>query len=137
MKTVLMPLPSTDFDPTESAVPWSILSAHGHHVIFATPDGKPGQADPRMVHGTGLGMLAPVLRADVNGQAAYARMSRIWNRRYCKMPLPIFLSRQSLSALFATALCSPQDPNCLPAFQFCMAKRLPRSPNAWNYRRGL
>lgn len=74
MKTVLMPLPSTDFDPTESAVPWSILSAHGHHVIFATPDGKPGQADPRMVHGTGLGMLAPVLRADVNGQAAYARM---------------------------------------------------------------
>jgi len=74
MKTVLMPLPSTDFDPTESAVPWSILSAHGHHVIFATPDGKPGQADPRMVNGNGLGLLAPVLRADANGRAAYARM---------------------------------------------------------------
>ncbi len=74
MKTILMPLPSTDFDPTESAVPWSIFSACGHRVVFATPDGKPGQADPRMVLGTGLGLLALMLRADANGQAAYARM---------------------------------------------------------------
>jgi len=27
MATVLMPLPSSDFDPTESGVPWRLLSA--------------------------------------------------------------------------------------------------------------
>ena len=75
MKTILMPLPNTDFDPTESAVPWSILRANGHQVVFATPDGQYAQADQRMVHGTGLGVLAPILRADANGQAAYARMA--------------------------------------------------------------
>ena len=74
MATVLMPLPSTDFDPTESAVPWAILVATGHRVVFATPNGKGGNADPKMVGGQGLGPLAPMLRADANGQRAYAQM---------------------------------------------------------------
>ena len=48
---ILCPLPSIDFDPTEVAVPWQVLSAAGHEVIFATPNGMPGSADHRMVTG--------------------------------------------------------------------------------------
>ena len=39
MVTVLMPLPACDFDPTEVAVSWQVLSAAGHDVVFATPSG--------------------------------------------------------------------------------------------------
>lgn len=74
MPRVLMPLPSTDFDPSESAVPWKILSGHGIEVVFATPDGKPGQADQRMLLGSGLGPLTRVLRANAQARAAYAAM---------------------------------------------------------------
>ena len=75
MATILMPLPSNDFDPTEAAVPWLILVAKGHRVVFATPDGKPGKADAKMVTGRGLGLLASILRADANGKKAYAQMA--------------------------------------------------------------
>lgn len=74
MARILIPLPSTDFDPTESAVPWQVLTTAGHTVIFATPNGAPGAADPIMVTGKGLGLLAPLLMADANGRAAYAAM---------------------------------------------------------------
>lgn len=74
MATVLIPLPSRDFDPTEAGVPWRELSARGHQVRFATPDGNKAQADPRMVHGTGLGPLRSLLRADENGRADYHAM---------------------------------------------------------------
>ena len=76
MATVLMPLPRQDFDPTETGVPWCRLSERGHRVVFATPDGAPGAADPRMVTGQGLGLLAPLLRADAQGRGAYEAMSR-------------------------------------------------------------
>ena len=69
-----MPLPTRGFDPTEAAVPWKVLSARGHDVSFATPDGKPSSADPIMVTGKGLGLLKYVLRADANGRTAYAEM---------------------------------------------------------------
>ncbi|HUN52080.1 MAG TPA: type 1 glutamine amidotransferase domain-containing protein [Candidatus Sulfotelmatobacter sp.] len=75
MARVLMPLPDRDFDPTETGVPWLALAARGHQVVFATPSGRPGEADPRMVTGRGLGILAAFLRADRNGRAAYAAMS--------------------------------------------------------------
>ena len=74
MPTVLIPLPSRDFDPTETGVPWRALRARGHNVVFATPDGRPGQADSKMVTGAGLGLLAPLLRADAAGRAAYSEM---------------------------------------------------------------
>lgn len=74
MATIVVPIPSTDFDPTETAVPWAMLRAAGHRLCFATPDGRPGRADDRMVNGTGLGPLAPLLRADANGRAAYAAL---------------------------------------------------------------
>ena len=75
MATVLIPLPHCDFDPTEAAVPWAELTRRGHQVRFATPDGAIAQADARMLHGTGLGPLRRILRADANGCAAYAAMS--------------------------------------------------------------
>jgi protease I len=71
MSTVLIPLPRSDFDPTEVAVPWRILQAAGHRIVFATPDGGPASADPVMVTGAGLGLLAGMLRADTNGRSAY------------------------------------------------------------------
>ena len=74
MANILIPLPATDFDPTESAVPWRVLSTAGHAVRFATPDGKPASADPIMVTGQGLGWLKGVLQADSNGRSAYAAM---------------------------------------------------------------
>jgi protease I len=74
MATVLMPLPNRDFDPTETGIPWRILSGLGHQVVFATPDGEPGTADGRMVTGEGLGLLAPVLKADRNGRSAHDAM---------------------------------------------------------------
>src|SRR5579859_2169323 len=75
MATILMPLPSRDFDPSESGIPWRVLCGQGHRVVIATPDGAPGEADPRMVTGEGLGLLAPVLKADRNGLAAYRALS--------------------------------------------------------------
>lgn len=69
--TLLIPLPNTDFDPTEVAVPWRILKAAGHRFVFATPDGGRASADPVMVTGRGLGPLAGLLRADANGREAY------------------------------------------------------------------
>jgi len=75
MPTVLVPIPTADFDPTETAVPWKVLRARGIGVVFATPDGKPGNADARMLTGRGLGVLAAVLKADANGRQAYAEMA--------------------------------------------------------------
>jgi len=74
MASILVPIPDTDFDPTETAVPWKILRAAGHALVFATPDGRRGQADPRMLTGAGLGVLAPLLRADANARAAYGEL---------------------------------------------------------------
>jgi protease I len=74
MALILMPLPRQDFDPTETAVPWRELTQRGHQVCFATLDGSVAKADPRMVHGTGLGPWKALLRADENGRAAYFAM---------------------------------------------------------------
>jgi protease I len=46
MATLLMPLPESDFDPTESGVPWRTMRDHGHCVVFATPSGRTARADP-------------------------------------------------------------------------------------------
>ena len=39
MANILMPLPDKDFDVTEVAVPWRLLTNAGHQVIFATEQG--------------------------------------------------------------------------------------------------
>ncbi|MFV2073910.1 MAG: type 1 glutamine amidotransferase domain-containing protein [Thermoanaerobaculales bacterium] len=74
VSSILVPIPRTDFDPTEVAVPWRVLTEAGVAVRFATLDGTPGTADPRMVTGNGLGPLKLVLRADARGRDAYARL---------------------------------------------------------------
>lgn len=74
-RRVLIPLPGSDFDPTECAVPWRRLTAAGIATAFATPDGQAAVADPRMLQGTGLGPLAPFLRAAGPGRAAYALLA--------------------------------------------------------------
>lgn len=64
MASVIIPLPNLDFDPSEVAIPWKILSGQGHRVLFATPDGSQAQADPLMLSGEGLDFwgLIPGLR---------------------------------------------------------------------------
>lgn len=86
MAHVLVPLPSHDFDPTEIAVSWSVLTGRGHRVSFATPDGRPGEADPIMVSGRGLDPWSPLpllgrlkligllLRANADARRAYREM---------------------------------------------------------------
>jgi protease I len=57
-------------------VPWSVLTEAGHTCVFATPDGRPAQADVRMLDGRGLGLLAPLLRARGDAVADHDRMTR-------------------------------------------------------------
>ncbi len=69
-----MPIPARDFDPTEVAVSWKVLTARGHDVVFATPDGRPGAADDIMLTGRGLPLVGRLLRANADGRAAHAEM---------------------------------------------------------------
>lgn len=39
MSTIWIPLPETDFDVTEVAVPWKLLTEAGHSVVLATEAG--------------------------------------------------------------------------------------------------
>jgi putative intracellular protease/amidase len=54
---VLIPLPDRDFDTTEVAVPWRVLTDHGHQVVFATEYGNAAQCDPRLLTGVVFGKL--------------------------------------------------------------------------------
>ena len=73
-KRVLIPLSHTDFDPTESSVPWKILTEQGVDVVFATSSGQEASCDNIMLTGRGLRFLSPFLRADQYGRAAYYEM---------------------------------------------------------------
>jgi putative intracellular protease/amidase len=86
MARVLIPIPDQDFDPTEVAVGWKVLSRLGHEVRFATPDARASRGDELMVTGEGLdpwgfipGLahvvgIGRALRADARGRAAYAEL---------------------------------------------------------------
>jgi putative intracellular protease/amidase len=86
MGTVLVPIPDRDFDPTEVAVSWRVLTRDGHRVVFATEGGTPGVADDIMVTGRGLDvwsvlpvlnaipLLGLMLRANKDGRSAYRDM---------------------------------------------------------------
>jgi putative intracellular protease/amidase len=55
-----MPLPDRDFDVTEVAVPWRLLTRAGHEVVFATELGSVGpvpRCDPRLLTGVLFGGL--------------------------------------------------------------------------------
>lgn len=88
MTTILIPIPDRDFDPTEVAVSWWVLTQSGHRVIFATETGTPGEADDIMVTGRGLDiwsalpllgaipLIGLTLRANKAGRIAYRDMVR-------------------------------------------------------------
>lgn len=73
-KTVLMPVPSKEFDPSETAIPWKKLTETGIEVVIATPNGTEANADPIMLTGNGLGILKYTMRADHNALIAYGQM---------------------------------------------------------------
>jgi len=85
---VLIPIPSRDFDPSEVAVSWSVLQRLGHSVTFATPDGRPGQADDLMLTGEGLDVwgfipglkhltaVGRLMRANADARRDYAAMTK-------------------------------------------------------------
>lgn len=56
---VLILLPDSDYDPTESAVPWYLLSTNGHKITFSTPNGEASHADERLVS-KGFSFLSPL-----------------------------------------------------------------------------
>jgi putative intracellular protease/amidase len=70
---VVMLLPALDYDPTESAVICEALTASGVDVRFATPDGGPAYADPRLVD-KGFSVLSPLLMTRPQSLSAYKRM---------------------------------------------------------------
>ena len=87
MARILMPIPARDFDPTEVAASWSVLRRLGHAVVFATPDARPGRADPVMLTGRGLDLwgwlpglrritlVGRLLAANADARRAYAEMA--------------------------------------------------------------
>lgn len=86
MSVVLTPIPDRDFDPTEVAVSWQVLTEHGHRVAFATESGAVADADDIMVSGRGLdpwsvipvigqfSLVGRSLRANDDARHAYAAM---------------------------------------------------------------
>ncbi len=55
---ILVPLPDRDFDTTEVAVPWRLLTDRGHQIVFATQGGgSVPQCDPRLLGGVLFGRL--------------------------------------------------------------------------------
>jgi putative intracellular protease/amidase len=58
MARVLLPLPDRDFDVTEVAVPWRLLTLAGHEIVFCTEAGGAApSADPRLLEGVIFGRL--------------------------------------------------------------------------------
>jgi protease I len=73
---ILMPIPDTDFDPSETSIPWKVLKDNNIEITFATPSGKAGKADPRMLTGAGLGIWKKVLMASDDALSCYSLMTK-------------------------------------------------------------
>ena len=56
-RRVLVPLPDRDFDVTEVAVPWRVLTDAGCEVVFATESAARPQADQLLLDGVVFGRL--------------------------------------------------------------------------------
>ncbi len=67
---VLIPLPDRDFDLTEVAVPWKVLTDAGHKVVFATQTGAVPVGDPKLLDGVLFGQLG----ADPEPKAWYLEL---------------------------------------------------------------
>ena len=69
-RRVLVPLPDRDFDVTEVAVPWTLLTRAGHEVVFATERGATPAGDPLLLTGVLFGQLG----ADPEPKAFYREL---------------------------------------------------------------
>ncbi len=67
---ILIPLPDHDFDVTEVAVPWRIVTDAGCEVVFSTEAGLTAEADPRLLTGVIFGKLG----AEPEPKAFYSKM---------------------------------------------------------------
>ena len=86
MARVLILLPARDFDPSEAALSWRVLTHTRHAVHFATPDGRAAIADDMMLTGQGLDpwgaipllrnlpLIGRLMRANREARKAYAEM---------------------------------------------------------------
>ena len=86
MARVLILLPARDFDPSEAALSWRVLTNTHHAVDFATPDGRAASADDMMLTGQGLDpwgaipllrnlpLIGRLMRANREARKAYAEM---------------------------------------------------------------
>ncbi len=84
MARVLITPACQDYDPTEVAVPWLVLSNAGHAVSFATASGARARPDELMLTGEGLDpwavipplrrfrVIGRILGADENARRAHA-----------------------------------------------------------------
>jgi putative intracellular protease/amidase len=70
MARILVPLPDRDFDTTEVAVPWHVLTQRGHDVVFATESGVVPACDPLLLTGVLFGQLG----ADPEPKRLYGEM---------------------------------------------------------------
>lgn len=77
-KSVLIPIPSYGFDPTEVAIPSRYLMGSGFKVTFATPKGTVGEADVRMLKGQGLGLFKNTLMAEPIAVKTYQMLQQTW-----------------------------------------------------------
>jgi putative intracellular protease/amidase len=72
MARVIVPLPDRDFDVTEVAVPWRLLTRRDLEVHFATAEGKVAAADPLLLTGVIFGQLG----ASAEAKAFYEQLTR-------------------------------------------------------------
>lgn len=72
MAKLLMPLPQTGFDPSESAIPWKLLTEAGHQIVFATPTGQVAACDPIPLAGS---LFLRPISADGYVRSAYQELS--------------------------------------------------------------
>lgn len=72
MSTIAIPLPDRDFDVTEVAVPWKLLTRAGHQVVFFTEKGETPAADPLLLTGVLFGQLG----AEPEPKAFYEELTR-------------------------------------------------------------
>jgi hypothetical protein len=83
MTTILLPIPDRDFDPTEVAVSWQVLTGEGHSVVFATESGAQAAADDIMVTGRGLDSWSAVPVRPCRGRGPRAACERRRTQGLC------------------------------------------------------
>jgi hypothetical protein len=64
MATLLMPLPDSDFDPTESGVPWRTMRDHGHFRGDGQRD-RQARSEARAPRRARTGLIDPASRRGI------------------------------------------------------------------------